>query len=219
MKELTNAEFIEQALRDKNSNFKIAQQSNWMIERIEMLLNCYPILQKFNCNAMGLDDFDKIIASLFEYLEMQYEEDGDVVFVDFTAESTELRSLMSLKEMILWVLLASLNNKSHVHFKYNKKTFDAMKVSESKAIDCLCDNSYLTINNSTDEYHFLLSITSVLSFDYKKHDSIMNTIASIKTNHNKNLTLTTYIKNRGTGQNIDIKPKLQKQSKSMKIKI
>ena len=149
MKDLTNAEFIEQAIRDKNTNFKIAQ-SNWMIERIEMLINCYPILQKFNCKGMGIDDFDRIIASLFECLEMQYEEDGDVAFVDFTAESTELRSLMSLKEMILWVILASLNNKSHVHFKYNKKTFDATKVSESNAIDCLCDNSYLTINNSTD---------------------------------------------------------------------
>ena len=145
MKELTNAEFIEQALRDKNPSFKIAQQSNWMIERIEMLLNCYPILQKFNCNGMGLDDFDKIIASLFDYLEMQYEEDGDVVFVDFTAESTELRSLMSLKEMILWVLLASLNNKSHVHLKYNKKTFDATKVSESNAIDCFCSFGFISM--------------------------------------------------------------------------
>jgi len=219
MKDLSNAEFIEQALRDNNPDFKINKKSNWMIERIEMLLNSYPILRKFNYKTMNPDDLEALIISLFDYLEIQHSEYDDVMFIDFTTESTELKNLMPLKEMILWIILASIKNKSHVHFKFSKKTFDDMKVSESDAIDSLCDNSYLTVNNSTSEYHFLLSITSILSFDYKKHDSIMNTITTIKQNHNKNLPLTIYIKNRATGQNIDTRPKLQKQSKSIKIKI
>ena len=41
MKDLSNAEFIEQAVRNKNPDFKINKKSNWMIERIEMLLNNY----------------------------------------------------------------------------------------------------------------------------------------------------------------------------------
>lgn len=218
--ELSNAELIEQAIRaniNKTSGIKLLEtSSDWVVEQIEMLLNCYPILRKYNYKTMGLAKLYALILSLSEHLEMEYEEQDDLLFVEYT---NELKSIMSLKEMFLWVLLGAFKEKSHIHFKFDEYVLNKLKVDNRSAIDYLCDNSYLIPAPEKKEYHFIMSIGSVLSFDYKKLDPIINTILSIQKNNNKHLTLINYIEYRRTGQNIDLNPVLQKQSKEIKVKI
>lgn len=218
--ELSNPQLIEEAIRNninKKSSVKLLEtRSDWVVEQIEMLLNCYPILRKYNYKIMGLEKLYALILKLSEHLEMDYEEQDDLLFVEYT---NELKSIMSLKEMFLWVLLGAFKGKSHVHFKFDECVLNKLKVDNKSAIDYLCDNSYLIPVGEKKEYHFIMSIASVLSFDYKKLDQIVNTILSIQKNNNKHLTLLNYIEYRRTGQNIDLHPELQKQSKEVKIKI
>lgn len=218
--ELSNAQLIEEAIRNninKKSGVKLLEiRSDWVVEQIEMLLNCYPILRKYNYKIMGLEKLYALILSLSEHLEMDHEEQDDLLFVEYT---NELKSIMSLKEMFIWILLGAFKGKSHVHFKFDECVLNKLKVDNKRATDYLCDNSYLIPVPEKKEYHFIMSIASVLSFDYKKLDPIVNTILSIQKNNNKHLTLLNYIEYRRTGQNIDLHPELQKQSKEVKIKI
>lgn len=218
--ELSNAELIEQAIRNninKKSGVKLLEtRSNWVVEQIEMLLNCYPILRKYNYKTMGLEKLYALILTLSEHLEMNYEEQEGLLFVEY---SDELKSIMSLKEMFLWVLLGAFKEKTHIHFKFEESVLKKIQIDNQGAIDYLCDNSYLIPVSEKKEYHFIMSIASVLSFDYKKQDSIINTILSLQKNSNKHLPLLNYIEYRSTGRNIDLHPELQKQSKDIKIKI
>ena len=218
--ELSNAELIEKAIKNninQTSGIKLLEtSSNWVVEQIEMLLNCYPILRKYNYKTMGLEKLYALILKLSEHLEMDYEEQDGLLFVEYT---NELKSIMSLKEMFLWLLLGAFKGKSHVHFKFDECVLKQIKIDKQGAIDYLCDNSYLIPVAEKKEYHFIMSIASVLSFNYKKLDPIVNTILSIQKNNIKHLTLINYIEYRRTGQNIDLNPKLQKQSKEIKIKI
>lgn len=214
---LTDAEYIEKILEESiytTTGLRL-QPNQWLIDEIEKLLNCYPLLRKFNYKVMGLSGLQALIQSLSESLEMKYSEDDDLLFVDLT----EMKTLFSLKEMILWMIIASLNNKSHVHYKLDEQLLNEMKVSEFKAIDHLCDNSYFIANSTKKECHFTLSIAAVLSFDYKNQDSIINSIKSIQNKRKKGLSVIEYINYRKVGQNINNKPKLKKRTKSIKIKI
>lgn len=218
--ELSNAELIEQAIRsniNKKSGIKLLETSNdWVVEQIEMLLNCYPILRKYNYKTMGLEKLYALILTLSDHLEMDYEEQDDLLFVEYT---NELISIMPLKEMFLWLLLGAFKGKSHVHFKFDECVLNRLKIDKKGAIDYLCDNSYLIPVPEKKEYNFIMSIASVLCFNYKKLDPIINTILSIQKNSNKDLSLLNYIEYNRTGKNIDLHPELQKQSKGIKIKI
>jgi len=115
-----------------------------------MLLNCYPILRKFNYKTMSLKQLLELVESLFKYLEMEYSEGDELIFVDLT----ENKTLIPFKELMLWVLLALLKDRSHVNFKFNEKLFDDIKVSNTDAIDYLCDNSLFLANSAKKEFHF-----------------------------------------------------------------
>jgi hypothetical protein len=218
MTELTDAEFIENEIRNNinaRAELKLKEPSDWIIEQIETLLNSYPILRQFNYKKMNLEDLLALVESLSEFLEMEYIEDEDIIHADLT----EMLTLFSLQELILWITLALLKNKSHIHFKFSEKLFHDTKISENNAIDYLCDNSYHMSVSSQKELHFTLSVVSIFSFDYNNEDSILTSLKSIQKLHKKDLSLLEYIAYRKTGQNIDINPKLQNQSKRIKIKI
>jgi len=210
---MKDAERLEQMLKDK-TGFKI-ENNCWMLEELEKLLNCYPELRKFNYKRLSLNQIEELIKCLSEYVEIPYAEDNDLLIVDLT----EMKNLLSLKELILWLIIASLKGKSHVHIKYEEEIFNERKVSESNAIDYLCDNSRFIVNGAKKECHFITSVSAILSFDYKNQDPIIGTLKSIQHKRKKNLSLKEYIKYRKVGQNIDDKSKLKKQSKSIKIKI
>lgn len=218
--ELSNAELIEQAIRNnikKKSGMKLLETTNdWVVEQIEMLLNCYPILRKYNYKVMGLEKLYALLLTLSEHLEMDYEEQEDILFVEY---SNELKSIMSLKEMLIWVLLGAFKGKSHIHLKFEESVLKEIKIDNQGAIDYLCDNAYLIPVPEKKEYHFVMSIASVLSFDYKAQDSIVKTILSLQKKNNQSLSLLSYIEYRNTGRNIDLHPELKKQSKAIKIKI
>jgi hypothetical protein len=217
-KSTSDAEFIEKVLREKleqTTGLKFKEQQNdWIIEQFEMLLNCYPALRKFNYKTMSLNELQALVERLFNYLEMQYSEDDDLIFVDLT----EMKTLMSLKEMMLWILLALLKDKSHVNFKFNEKLFDDIKVSNADIIDYLCDNSYFLKNSAKKECHFTLSVAAILGFDYYQ-DSIISSLKVIQQYYKKDLSLKEYIDYRKAGQNINIKVKLKMQSSSVKINL
>jgi hypothetical protein len=217
MRILKNSEFIEKTLRKRmeiNTGLKIAANS-WVIEEIEILLNCYPILRKFNYKCMSLQELQALVQRLSESLEMEYAEEGDLIFVDLT----EMKTFFSLTEMILWLIIASLTDKPHVHFKFDEKLFNDMKVSEANVIDYLCDNSYFITNSAKKECHFVLSAPAILGFDYNNQDEVISSLMSIQKRYKKDLSLSAYINYRKFGQNIDDKPSLQKQSKRIRIKI
>ena len=207
MKKLTD-EFIENVL-------KLNEPNDWVIQQIEILLNSYPFLRSINYKVMSLDELQAKVQRLFESLGMKYTEEDDLIFVDLT----EMQTFFSLKEMIVWLIIASLAEKSHVHFKFDKKLFNDVKVSEANVIDYLCDNSYFIANSAKKECHFILSVTAILGFDYNNQDDIVSSLKSIKQQHKKDLSLSAYINYRKFGQNIDDKPNLQKQSKRIRIKI
>jgi hypothetical protein len=211
---LTDAEWIEKALREKIdiTGLKLTENS-WVINEIEILLNCYPILRKFNHKSMSLRELQALVQRLSEYLGIEYSEDDDLIFVDLTATKT----FFSLSEMLILMILALLRDKSHVHFKYSEELFNDTKVSEASAIDYLCDNSYFIKNTAKNVYHFTLSAFAILSFDYNKQDKIVNTLVTLQQLYKKDLSLNDYVYYRKTGQNIDISPKLKNQSKSIKI--
>jgi len=217
MKKITqDAKHLEKLLLDnieKKTGIKL-NSNTWMLIELENLLNCYPELRKYNYKKMSLDEIKALIQSLSGYLEMQYSEDNDLIFVDLT----ENKKFITLRELIIWLIIASLTDKSHVHFKYSEELINNMKVKEANAIDFICDNSYFIKNRAKGECHFILSVAAILSFDYSKQDKIINTLVSIKKRSKKNLSLSDYIKYRNYGQNIDDKPRLQKQSKRIKIK-
>jgi len=217
MKEITqDAEHLEKLLlnkMEKKSGIKL-KSNNWMVTELESLLNCYPKLRKYNYKKMSLDEIKALIQSLSEYLEIQYSEDDDLILVDLT----EKKKFITLRELIMWLIIASLTDKSHVHFKYSEELINNMKVSEASAIDYICDNSYFIINRVKGECHFILSVAATLSFDYSKQDKIINTLVSIQKRSNKNLSLSAYINYRNYGQNINDKPKLKIQSKRINIK-
>jgi hypothetical protein len=214
--ETQDAELLEKLILDKTEkNTGIKLKSNyWMVMELEKLLNCYPELRKFNYKKMSLEEIKALIQILSGYLEIQYSEDNDLILVDLT----EKKKLFTLRELIMWLIIASLTDKSHVHFKYSEKFLNERKVSEASAIDFLCDNSYFIKNRAKGECHFILSVAAMLSFDYSKQDKIINSLISIQKYRKKNLSLSAYIKYRNYGQNIDEKPKLQIQSKRIKIK-
>jgi len=210
---MKDAERLEQMLQEK-TGFNI-KNNCWMLDELEKLLNCYPALRKYNYNNMSLEQIKELIKCLSDYVEIPYAEDNDLLIVDLT----EMKNLLSLKELILWLIIASLKDKSHVHFKYEEELFNEMKVSEANAIDYLCDNSRFIVNRAKEECHFILSVASILSFDYKNQDPIICWLKSTQHKQKKDLSLNEYINYRRVGQNIDDKPKLQNQSKSIKIKI
>jgi hypothetical protein len=216
-KSISDAEFIEKALREKidiTTGLKLTENS-WVIEEIETLLNCYPILRKFNHKSMSLRELQALVQRLSEYLGIEYSEDDDLIFVDLT----ETKTFYSLSEMLILMILALLRDKSHVHFKYSEELFNDTKVSEASAIDYLCDNSYFIKNTVKNVYHFTLSVAAILSFDYNKQDKIINSLVSIQQNRKKDLSLSAYINYRKVGQNIDDKPRFKIQSRSVKINL
>jgi len=210
---MKDAEHLAQMLKDK-TGFKI-ENNCWMLDELEKLLNCYPALRKFNYNNLSLDEIKELIKCLSEYVEIPYAEDNYLLLVDLT----EMKNLLSLKELILWLIIASLKDKSHVHIKYEEELFNEMKVSEANAIDYLCDNSRFIVNRVKKECHFILSVAAILSFDYKNQDSIISWLKSVQHKQKKDLSIIEYINYRKVGQNIDDKPKLKNQSKTIKIKI
>jgi hemerythrin len=141
MKKITqDAEHLEKLLLnkiEKKSGIKL-KSNCWMLTELENLLNCYPELRKYNYKKMSLEEIKALIQSLSRYLEIQYSEDNDLILVDLT----EKKKLFTLRELIMWLIIASLTDKSHVHFKYSEKFLNETKVSEASAIDFLCDNSY-----------------------------------------------------------------------------
>jgi len=216
-----NAEFIEAKLKEKVvksiTGLKLEEEpkNDWIIDKIELLLNCYPILRKFNYKIMSLEELQALIERLFNHLEMQYLEEGELIIVDLT----EMKTLLPLKELILWVILASFKDKSHVHFKFNEKLFNDMKVSESNVIDYLCDNSRFIANGAKQECHFILSVAAILGCDYYDKDPIITSLVTIQQYYKKDLSLTKYIDYRKTAQNINTNSKLKIQSSTIKINL
>jgi len=217
-KTIEDAEYIEKEFRSRISTttgLKITKANYWFIDIVQMLLNCYPILRKFYHENMGIEELQLLIVQLTEYLEMHYSEDDDLIFVDLT----EMKTLMSFKEMMLWIILGLLNGKSHIHFKFNEKLFDDIKVSNTDIIDYLCDNSYFLENSAKKEYNFTLSVAAILSCDYYNQDPIISSLKVIQQYYKKDLYLKEYIFYRKTGQNINSKPKFKIQSSSIKINL
>lgn len=215
----TNAEYIETELKKKSeqiTGLKFEKKSSdFMVEHINMLLNCYPMLRKFNYKTMSLEELQALIESLFKHLEMQYSEDVELIFVDLT----EMKTLIPFKELILWIILALLKDKSHVNFKFSEEIFDDIKISNTDAIDYLCDNSYFLENSTKKECHFTLSVAAILGCDYYNQDPIITSLVAIQQYYKKDLSLKEYIDYRKTGQNINTKPKLKMQSSSIKINL
>lgn len=217
-KTIEDAEYIERELRGKVSartGLELTKINHWYIDIIQMLLNCYPILRKFYHENMGLEELQLLIVQLTEYLEMQYSESDELIFVDLTKMTT----LIPCKELMLWVLLALLKGKTHVSLKFNEDIFDDIKVINSDAIDYLCDNSYFLKNSSKKEYHFTLSVAAILACDYYNKGSIIDSLVTLQRYYKKDLSLKEYIDYRKKGQNIDTRPILRKQSKRIKIKL
>lgn len=217
-KSTSDAELIEKALREKvdiTRGLQLTEPNDWIIDTVQMLLNCYPILRKYHHKNMGVEELLVLILQLTEYLEMEYSDDDDLILVDLT----ETKKFISLKEMLILIILALLTDKSHVHFKYSEELFSDMKVSEASAIDYLCDNSYFIKNTVKRVCHFTLSVAAILSFDYNKQDKIINSLVSLQQNRKKDLSLLAYINYRKVGQNIDEKPILKIQSRSVKINL
>lgn len=217
-KRIDDAEYIERELRVKVSattGLKITKANYWFIDIVQMLLNSYPILRKFYHENMGIKELQLLIVQLTEYLEMQYSENDELIFVDLT----EMTTLISCKELMLWVLLALLKDKSHVSLKFNEDIFDEIKVIKSDAIDYLCDNSYFLKNSTKKEYHFTLSVAAILTCDYYNKGSIIDSLVTLQRYYKKDLSLKEYIDYRKKGQNIDTRPILRKQSKRIKIKL
>jgi len=146
---------------------------------------------------------------------MDYSEDGELIIVDLT----EMKSLMPFKEMMLWVILALLKDRTHVHFKFNEKLFNDMKVSESNVIDYLCDNSRFIANGAKQECHFILSIAAILGCDYYNQDPIITSLVAIQQYYKKDMILKYYIDYRKTAQNINNKPRLKLQSSIIRINL
>lgn len=215
----TNAEFIEVKLKEiieQKIGFKFEEPSNkWIVESIEMLLNSYPILRKFNYKKMSLAQLQALVESLFKFLEMQYSEGDDLIHVDLT----EMKTLISFKEMMFWIVFALLNDKSHVDFMFSEKLLDDIKISNTDVIDYLCDNSYFLKNSIKKECHFTLSIAAILGFDYYNQDPILSSLLTIQQCYKQDLSIKEYIQYRKTGQNINTKPKLKMQSSSIKINL
>ena len=217
-KTIEDAEYIESELRSRvntTTGLKITKANYWYIDIIQMLLNSYPILRKFYHENMGIKELQLLIVQLTEYLEMQYSESDELIFVDLT----EMTTLISCKELMLWVLLALLKDKTHVNFKFNEDIFDDIKVIKSDAIDYLCDNSYFLKNSTKKEYHFTLSVAAILACDYYNKGSIIDSLVTLQRYYKKDLSLKEYIDYRKKGQNIDTRPILRKQSKRIKIKL
>jgi len=217
-KTIEDAEYIERELRSRVSTttgLKLTKANYWFIDIIQMLLNCYPILRKFYHESMGIKELQSLIVQLTEYLEMQYSESDELIFVDLTKMTT----LMPCKELMLWVLLALLKGKTHVSFKYNEDIFDDIKLIKCDSIDYLCDNSYFLKNSAKKEYHFTLSVAAILGCDYYNKDSIISSLVTLQRYYKKDLSLKAYLEYRNTGQNINNKPKLKKQSRSIKINL
>jgi len=217
-KTIENAEYIEKELREKVSattGLKLTKANYWFIDIIQMLLNCYPILRKFYHESMGIEKLQSLIVQLTEYLEMQYSESDELIFVDLTKMTT----LIPCKELMIWVLLALLKGKTHVSLKFNEDIFDDIKVINSDAIDYLCDNSYFLKNSTKKEYHFTISVAAILSCDYYNKGSIIDSLVTLQRYYKKDLSLKEYIDYRKKGQNIDTRPILRKQSKRIKIKL
>jgi len=217
-KTIEDAEYIEKELRAKISTItglKLTKINHWYIDIIQMLLNSYPILRKFYHESMGLEELQLLIVQLTEYLEMQYSESDELIFVDLTKMTT----LIPCKELMIWVLLALLKDKTHVNLKFNEDIFDDTKVIKSDAIDYLCDNSYFLKNSAKKEYHFTLSVAAILSCDYYNKDSIISSLETIQRYYKKDLSLKAYLDYRKKGQNINNQPKLKKQSRSIKINL
>jgi len=212
-----NAEYIEAGLKEKSeqiTKLKFEEPKNdWIIDKFELLLNCYPMLRKFNYKTMNLEELQALIESLFQHLEMQYSEEGELIIVDLT----EMKTLMPFKELMLWVILALLKDRTHVHFKFNEKLFNDMKVSEANVIDYLCDNSRFIVNGAKQECHFILSVAAILGCDYYNQDPIITSLVAIQQYYKKDLSLIDYIDYRKTAQNINKKPRLKMQSSSIKI--
>jgi len=214
---IEEAQFLERTFREKlveNTGIKFKPNS-WMIEEIQKLLNCYPFLRGINYKEMSLAQIKAIIQRLSEQLDMHYTESKELIIVD----STEAATFFSLQEMIIWVVLALLKYKSHIHLKFSKALFDDMKVSEAEAVDYLCDNAYLIKLSGKNEYHFSLSVAAVLGFDYNKQDPIISSLTAIQQRCKKGLSLSDYIDFRKMGKNIDTKPILKKQSSSIKLNL
>lgn len=210
------AQFLEKVFRKKLEETGIKFKPNsWVIEEIQKLLNCYPILRGINYKNMSLKQIKAIIQRLSEQLDMQYTESDKLIIVDLT----ETAIFFSLQEMIVWVVLALLKDKSHIHLKFNKALFDDMKVSEADAIDYICDNSYLIQLSGKSEYHFSLSVAAILSFDYNNQDPIISSLTAIQKRCKKDLSLSAYFDFRKMGENIDTKPILKKQSGSIKLNL
>lgn len=216
-KTIEDAEYIEKELRATISTRTGLQLTinHWYIDIIQMLLNCYPILRKFYHESMGIEKLQSLIVQLTEYLEMQYSESDELIFVDLTKMTT----LIPCKELMIWVLLALLKGKTHVNFKFNEDIFDDIKVINSDAIDYLCDNSYFLKNSAKKEYHFTLSVAAILACDYYNKGSIIDSLVTLQRYYKKDLSLKEYIDYRKKGQNIDTRPILRKQSKRIKIKL
>ncbi len=214
-----NAEYIEAKLKEKSeqiTKLKFEEPKNdWIIDKFELLLNCYPILRKFNYKTMSLEELQALIESLFNHLEMQYSEDGELIIVDLTEQKT----LLPFKELMLWILLALLKDRSHVHLKFNEKLFNDMKVSESNVIDYLCDNSRFIANGAKQECHFILSVAAILGCDYYNQDLIITSLVAIQQYYKKDMSLKDYIDYRKTAQNINNKPRLKLQSSIIKINL
>lgn len=216
-KTIEDAEYIEKELRATISTRTGLQLTinHWYIDIIQMLLNCYPILRKFYHESMGIEKLQSLIVQLTEYLEMQYSESDELIFVDLTKMTT----LIPCKELMIWVLLALLKGKTHVSLKFNEDIFDDIKVINSDAIDYLCDNSYFLKNSAKKEYHFTLSVAAMLACDYYNKGSIIDSLVTLQRYYKKDLSLKEYIDYRKKGQNIDTRPILRKQSKRIKIKL
>jgi len=216
-KTIEDAEYIEKELRAKISTRTGLQLTinYWYIDIIQMLLNCYPILRKFYHESMGIEKLQSLIVQLTEYLEMQYTESDELIFVDLTKMTT----LIPCKELMIWVLFALLKGKTHVSLKFNEDIFDDIKVINSDAIDYLCDNSYFLKNSTKKEYHFTLSVAAILACDYYNKGSIIDSLVTLQRYYKKDLSLKEYIDYRKKGQNIDTRPILRKQSKRIKIKL
>jgi len=215
-KSTEDAEYIEKVLRSKiniTTGLKLTEPNDWIIDTVQMLLNCYPILRKFHHKNMGIEELQALILKLSEYLEMHYSEDDELIFVDLT----EMKTLMPFKELILWVILALLKNKTHVNFKFNEEIFDDIKVSKTDVIDYLCDNSYFLKNSTKKECHFTLSVAAILGCDYYNQNPIITSLVAIQQYYKKDLSLIDYIDYRKTAQNINKKPRLKMQSSSIKI--
>ncbi|MCW8834023.1 MAG: hypothetical protein OQK03_11935 [Colwellia sp.] len=161
------------------SSFGYSKQ--WMIDQIESLLEEFPFLRTMNYQEIGVNGLLALIKSKIDDVEV-FSVRGNRVLV---IEAKPSKPFLTMKEFMLFFVLSVFTKFSLFHFIFGKKKMETINCKYKEAFFYIYENSVVLMNQEKQQYHFIMSIESLINYIYTSPDQLVKKLSGSSSLPNK----------------------------------